>query len=109
DGHQYRRRDPPGARSRPRPYHRDDTGRLRHALSVQALQSGLPALEKSADPRMAGQEAGDFSPVRGRGVMTAGTEPLFRDDAYLKRAEAEVTGINERGGIVLDRTIFYAT
>ncbi len=37
------------------------------------------------------------------------TEFLFRDDAYLKSAEAEVTGISQQGGIVLDRTVFYAT
>lgn len=34
---------------------------------------------------------------------------LFRDDAYLKDAEATVVAINDRGGIILDRTIFYAT
>jgi len=37
------------------------------------------------------------------------TEALFRDDAYLRETEARVVGINARGGIVLDRTIFYAT
>ncbi|TIT91512.1 MAG: alanyl-tRNA editing protein, partial [Mesorhizobium sp.] len=37
------------------------------------------------------------------------TEALFRDDAYLKEAEAAVVAINDRGGVVLDRTIFYAT
>ncbi len=37
------------------------------------------------------------------------TQTLFRDDAYLKTAEAKVVAINERGGILLDRTIFYAT
>jgi misacylated tRNA(Ala) deacylase len=37
------------------------------------------------------------------------TEPLFRDDAYLKSCEATVLGVNDRGGIVLDRTVFYAT
>lgn len=37
------------------------------------------------------------------------TDPLFREDAYLAETEATVTGINERGGILLDRTIFYAT
>jgi misacylated tRNA(Ala) deacylase len=37
------------------------------------------------------------------------TELLFRNDAYLKSGEAEVVGINERGGIILDRTMFYAT
>ena len=37
------------------------------------------------------------------------TEPLFRADAYLRETTAAVVGVNERGGIVLDRTIFYAT
>ncbi len=37
------------------------------------------------------------------------TEPLFRDDAYQRTAEATVRAVNERGGIILDRTIFYAT
>ena len=37
------------------------------------------------------------------------TAALFRDDAYAREAEATVLRINERGGIVLDRTIFYAT
>ena len=39
----------------------------------------------------------------------AETEVLFRDDAYLREADARVVRINDRGGIVLDRTIFYAT
>lgn len=37
------------------------------------------------------------------------TETLFRDDAYLTSCEAQVVAINERGGIVLDRTVFYPT
>jgi misacylated tRNA(Ala) deacylase len=37
------------------------------------------------------------------------TEILFREDAYLAEAEASVLTINERGGIILDRTVFYAT
>lgn len=37
------------------------------------------------------------------------TEELFREDAYLKTCEAKVLKINELGGIVLDRTIFYPT
>ena len=41
--------------------------------------------------------------------MALTTEALFRDDAYLKTADAEVVAINDRGGILLDRTIFYAT
>ncbi|TJW18403.1 MAG: alanyl-tRNA editing protein [Mesorhizobium sp.] len=41
--------------------------------------------------------------------MAQRTEALFRDDAYLSTAEAQVVAINDRGGILLDRTIFYAT
>ncbi|CDX14248.1 Alanyl-tRNA synthetase, class IIc-like protein [Mesorhizobium sp. ORS 3324] len=41
--------------------------------------------------------------------MAQKTVALFRDDAYLEAAEAEVVAINDRGGILLDRTIFYAT
>lgn len=37
------------------------------------------------------------------------TECLFRDDAYLKECEARVVALTEQGGIVLDRTVFYAT
>jgi len=37
------------------------------------------------------------------------TTPLFRDDAYLRTCEAEIVDVNDRGGIVLDRTVFYAT
>ena len=37
------------------------------------------------------------------------TEELFRDDAYLKTCDAKVIKINELGGIILDRTIFYPT
>jgi misacylated tRNA(Ala) deacylase len=37
------------------------------------------------------------------------TDLLFRDDAYLRDCTAHVVGINEQGGIVLDRTVFYAS
>lgn len=37
------------------------------------------------------------------------TELLFRADAYARHCEAVVTAVNDRGGIVLDRTVFYAT
>jgi misacylated tRNA(Ala) deacylase len=39
----------------------------------------------------------------------AETEVLFRDDSYRREADARVVRINDRGGVVLDRTIFYAT
>ena len=41
--------------------------------------------------------------------MACSTEAVFRDDAYLRETEATVVGINDRGGIIFDRTIFYAT
>lgn len=41
--------------------------------------------------------------------MTDRTEELFREDSYLKSCEAKVVEINDRGGIVLDRTVFYPT
>ncbi|GLK72453.1 alanyl-tRNA editing protein [Ancylobacter dichloromethanicus] len=34
---------------------------------------------------------------------------LFRDDAYLKETSAVVTAVTPEGGIIVDRTIFYAT
>ena len=37
------------------------------------------------------------------------TTPLFRDDAYLTRTAAVVTGVTDRGGILLDQTVFYPT
>ena len=37
------------------------------------------------------------------------TEALFRENGYLAEAEAEVVHVNDRGGIILDRTVFYAT
>lgn len=36
------------------------------------------------------------------------TEQLYRTDAYLRDCAARVLSTNERGGIVLDRTVFYA-
>jgi misacylated tRNA(Ala) deacylase len=36
------------------------------------------------------------------------TDCLFREDSYLKDCEATVVGIEPNGGIVLDRTVFYA-
>ncbi|MBI1620659.1 alanyl-tRNA editing protein [Aquamicrobium zhengzhouense] len=41
--------------------------------------------------------------------MPAVTKALFREDAYLKIMTARVVSITPTGGIVLDRTVFYAT
>ena len=37
------------------------------------------------------------------------TRLLFRDDAYETTCEATVIAVNERGGVILDRTVFYPT
>ena len=37
------------------------------------------------------------------------TELLFRDDAYLTECAARVTGLTPEGGIIVDRSVFYAT
>ena len=53
-----------------------------------------------------------------RGVDAAGlddatfralTEALYRQDAYLRDCTARVVAVNDRGGIVLDRNVFYPT
>jgi misacylated tRNA(Ala) deacylase len=36
------------------------------------------------------------------------TEQLYRTDPYMRDCIAQVLAVNERGGIVLDRTVFYA-
>ena len=37
------------------------------------------------------------------------TDCLFRDDSYLKTCDARVVAVTDQGGIVLDRTVFYAS
>lgn len=37
------------------------------------------------------------------------TLQLYRTDAYLKQTSAKVVAVNERGGIILDQTNFYAS
>ncbi len=37
------------------------------------------------------------------------TNPLFREDSYLKATPAKVIGLTDEGGIILDQTVFYAT
>ena len=37
------------------------------------------------------------------------TELLFRDNPYLAETKATVVAVNDKNGIVLDRTVFYAT
>jgi misacylated tRNA(Ala) deacylase len=37
------------------------------------------------------------------------TELLFREDAYLTTADCQITGHTPEGGLIVDRSIFYAT
>ena len=37
------------------------------------------------------------------------TELLFREDAYMRSCDAEITAIDEDGRIRLNRTVFYPT
>ena len=37
------------------------------------------------------------------------TDCLFREDSYLRECSATVVGVTDQGGIILDRTVFYAT
>ena len=37
------------------------------------------------------------------------TALLFRDDAYARVTEAKVIEVNDKGGLVVDRSVFYAT
>jgi misacylated tRNA(Ala) deacylase len=39
---------------------------------------------------------------------TMATDCLFREDSYLKECSATVVGVTQAGGVVLDRTVFYA-
>ena len=35
------------------------------------------------------------------------TDPLFRDDAYLRDCTATVVAINDRGGVMLDLSLIH--
>ena len=55
-GHQRRWRDPPGQRHGAGPHHRHRALRFRHAISVQAVQSAVPALQETAGAGVAGAQ-----------------------------------------------------
>ena len=42
-------------------------------------------------------------------LSNAATDTVFRDDAYAKSCDATIVSVNDLGGIVLDRTVFYPT
>jgi misacylated tRNA(Ala) deacylase len=37
------------------------------------------------------------------------SEPLFRSEPYTRTCDAQIVAVNDRGGIILDRTLFYPT
>lgn len=42
-------------------------------------------------------------------LSSAPTETVFRDEPYSQSCDASIIAVNDMGGIVLDRTVFYAT
>lgn len=66
-----------------------------------------------AGPCEAGTARPTLAPFRAPDLteydMTDRTEELFREDAYARDCQATVVAVNDRGGIVLDRTVFYYT
>ena len=64
--HQHRGRGAARQGSRPRPHHRHDPCRLRHALSVETVRSGVPAREEAAGAGLAHAEIGHQAALRVR-------------------------------------------
>src|SRR5206468_11555705 len=76
------------------------------ALSIEAVQSAVPALQEAAGAVVA-RAARRYQGAVGVNEPMS-TSCLFRDDAYLDHCTAKVVEIGDQG-IVLDRTVFYAT
>ena len=68
-GHQRRGRDPARQGAWPRQDHRHGARRQRHALSVEAVQPGIPALEEAAGPGLDREEAGHRIPFEKLGDL----------------------------------------
>ena len=64
--------------------------------------------KKLAGAGLAGAQVDDQAAVCVRESCMP-TDCLFREDAYLTSTPATVLGLTEKGGIVVDRTCFYAT
>src|SRR5205807_10644700 len=56
-----------------------------------------------------GSSAAPASKLRSCDGAPMTTDCLFREDAYLTECQARVVGVTDVGGIVVDRTVFYAT
>src|SRR5262249_38115750 len=74
-------------------------------------ESTLPRAEKSAIFALAALGLPISSSISRRETscrpMTTSL-PIFRDDPYATETAAAVIAVNERRGIILDRTVFYA-
>ncbi len=108
-GDQCCRRDPHGAGHGTRPHHRDGPVRLRQSLSVQRC-----SIRSSCAPRIClsrhGWKRKPIYPFRSRinpdGIRYSNSFPR----RFLPQGiEGTVLAINERGGILTDQTVFYAT
>ena len=58
--------------------------RLRHALPVEAVQPGIPALEEAAGAGLARAQESNIKTRSRRPELRMPTDCLFRDDSYLK-------------------------
>src|SRR5215510_11473352 len=67
----------------------------------------IPALVAGINLSRAPAPAVGWMPGTSPG-MTNMTQQLYRTDAYQRDCTAQVLAVNDRGGIVLDRTVFYA-
>ena len=106
--HQCRRRHPARQGARPGPHHRDHALRSRAPATSPACSIPTSCARRTCPCRLgwsAGAATCRSSSKRSRAEMT---ELLFRDDPYLRDCEARVVAVNARGGVILDRTVFYA-
>jgi misacylated tRNA(Ala) deacylase len=78
---------------------------INHQIAARFAAAGI-SLSQTAAPAQA-KIAPEFGP-KCRMTPTV-TEALFRQDAYLRDAPAQVVAHTPEGGIVLDRSIFYPT
>jgi len=72
-------------------------GETREPGIQQALSTGL---DSGSTLRFVRNDDGKLSDMT--------TDCLFREDSYLQTCDATVVGVNPDGGVVLDRTVFYA-
>lgn len=75
----------------------------------EAAAAAVDAAEWAAKSRGGRRALGRPQTPFRRGAQPSMTDLLFRDDAYQTECSAVVTGHTPEGGIIVDRTVFYAT